>query len=68
MVIFYQNIKYMFLTEKAVTIMFGVQMMQLFSENKTDFTKMAGMFGRYFEIRDDYCKLCLQEVTGSYQF
>jgi geranylgeranyl diphosphate synthase type 3 len=67
-VLFYQNIKYLFLTEKAITITLGVQMMQLFSENKTDFTKMTGIFGRYFQIRDDYCILCLQEVTLTYQF
>jgi hypothetical protein len=67
-VLFYQNIKYLFLTEKAITITLGVQVMQLFSENKTDFTKMTGIFGRYFQIRDDYCKLCLQEVKLSYQF
>jgi geranylgeranyl diphosphate synthase type 3 len=42
-------------------------MMQLCSENKADFTKLAGTFGRYFQIRDDYCNLCLQEVTLSYQ-
>jgi len=42
-------------------------MMQLFSENKADFTKLTEIFGRYFQIRDDYCSLCLHEVTLSYQ-
>jgi geranylgeranyl diphosphate synthase type 3 len=42
-------------------------MMQLCSENKADFTKLTGTFERYFQIRDDYCNLCLQEVTLSYK-
>ena len=47
--------------------MFGVKMMQLFSEEKADFTKLTGIFGQYYQIRDDYCNLCLHEVTLSYQ-
>jgi len=43
-------------------------MMQLFSENKGDFTKLMGIFGRYFQIWNDYCNLCGNEVTLSYQF
>jgi hypothetical protein len=46
---------------------FGMQMMQVISENKADFTKLMGTFGRYLQIRDDYCDLGLQEVTLSYQ-
>jgi len=41
--------------------------LQLCSENKADFTKLTGIFGRNFQIRDDYCNLCLQKVTLSYQ-
>jgi hypothetical protein len=63
----YQNIKYLFWTEITGPIMLGVQMMQLFSEEKVDFTKLTGIFGRYYQIRDDYCNLCLHEVTLSYQ-
>jgi len=44
-----------------------MQMMQLFSENKADFTKLWVTSGRYLQIRDDYCDLGLQEVTLSYQ-
>jgi len=44
-----------------------MQMMQLCSENKVDFTKLMGTFGRYLQIRDDYSDLGLQEVTLSYQ-
>jgi len=46
---------------------FGMQMMQLCSENKADFTKLMGTIGRYLQIRDDYSDLGLQEVTLSYQ-
>jgi geranylgeranyl diphosphate synthase type 3 len=38
--------------------------MQLFSENKADLTKLTQMWGLYFQIRDDYCNLCLQEVRS----
>ena len=59
----YQNIKYLFWTETGGLFLFGMQMMQLCSENKTDFTKLTGIFGRYFHIRDDYLDLFLHEVT-----
>ena len=62
----YQNITYLFWTETSGMFIFGVQMMQLSSENKADFTKLAGTLGRYVQIRDDYCDLFLQEVTLSY--
>lgn len=41
----------------------AVRLMQLFSECKEDFTPLAGILGLYFQIRDDYCNLCLQEYT-----
>lgn len=40
----------------------AVRLMQLFSECKEDFTTLAGILGLYFQIRDDYCNLCHQEV------
>ena len=36
--------------------------MQLFSRNKTDYSKLVLLMGRYFQIRDDYCNLKQQEV------
>jgi geranylgeranyl diphosphate synthase type 3 len=63
----YQNIKCLFLTETAGGFKFGVQIVQLFSENKVDLTKVAELLGQYFQIRDDYCSLCLQQVTLSYK-
>ncbi|XP_014229716.1 geranylgeranyl pyrophosphate synthase [Trichogramma pretiosum] len=41
----------------------AVRLMQLFSPNKEDFTPLAGILGLYFQIRDDYCNLCLQEYA-----
>lgn len=43
--------------------MLAIRLMQLFSENTADFTKLAGILGLHFQIRDDYCNLCLQEVS-----
>jgi geranylgeranyl diphosphate synthase type 3 len=48
--------------------MLAIRLMQLFSENKADFTKLTGILGLYFQIRDDYCNLCLQEVTSEVLF
>lgn len=53
----------MLLTETGGLFMLAIRLMQLFSENKADFTKLTGILGLYFQIRDDYCNLCLQEVT-----
>jgi len=58
----YQNIKCLVLTVMGSEFMFGMQLMQLFSENKADFTKLLVILGHCFHIRDDYCNLWLQEV------
>jgi hypothetical protein len=58
----YQNIKCLVLTIMGSEFMFGMQLMQLFSENKADFTKLLVILGHCFHIRDDYCNLWLQEV------
>lgn len=42
--------------------MLAIRLMQLFSENKEDFTKLTAILGLYFQIRDDYCNLSLKEV------
>ncbi|CAL7936110.1 unnamed protein product [Xylocopa violacea] len=41
----------------------AVRLMQLFSDCKEDFTPLAGILGLYFQIRDDYCNLHLQEYA-----
>lgn len=53
---------FLFSLETGGLFMLAIRLMQLFSENKNDFTKLTGILGLYFQIRDDYCNLCLQEV------
>ncbi|XP_069695704.1 terpene synthase isoform X2 [Periplaneta americana] len=48
--------------------MLAIRLMQLFSENKADFSKLTGILGLYFQIRDDYCNLCLQEYSENKSF
>ncbi|XP_039749417.1 geranylgeranyl pyrophosphate synthase isoform X1 [Pararge aegeria] len=43
--------------------MLAIRLMQLFSDNKSDFGKLSSILGLYFQIRDDYCNLCLQEYS-----
>lgn len=37
--------------------MLAIRLMQLFSDNKDDYTKLAATLGLYFQIRDDYMNL-----------
>ncbi|XP_065350444.1 terpene synthase [Cloeon dipterum] len=48
--------------------MLAIRLMQLFSECKADFTKLAGIIGLYFQIRDDYGNLCLMEYSENKSF
>ncbi|XP_073978997.1 geranylgeranyl pyrophosphate synthase quemao [Rhodnius prolixus] len=48
--------------------MLAVRLMQLFSDHKADYTKLAGILGLYFQIRDDYCNLCSKEYTENKSF
>ncbi|XP_023934683.1 terpene synthase isoform X2 [Bicyclus anynana] len=48
--------------------MLAIRLMQLFSENKSDFSKLSSILGLYFQIRDDYCNLCLQEYSENKSF
>lgn len=43
--------------------MLAIRLMQLFSHNKSDFTKLAGILGLSFQIRDDYKNLCSKDVS-----
>jgi len=52
------------LTETGGLMCLGVQLMQLFSENKADFTKLLGILGVYYQIINDYYNLCWQEVIS----
>jgi geranylgeranyl diphosphate synthase type 3 len=60
----YQNMKHLVLTEAGGSIMYEVAPLQLLSDNKMDFTRLAGILGLYFQIRDDYCNLCQEQVTS----
>jgi geranylgeranyl diphosphate synthase type 3 len=44
-------------------LMDEIVLMQLLSDNKTDFTKLNNTLVLYVQIRDDYCNLCLQQVN-----
>ncbi|XP_076384890.1 geranylgeranyl pyrophosphate synthase quemao isoform X3 [Megalopta genalis] len=46
----------------------AVRLMQLFSNCKEDFTPLAGIIGLYFQIRDDYSNLLLQEYAENKSF
>jgi geranylgeranyl diphosphate synthase type 3 len=52
------------LTETGLLLTFGIQLMQLFSENKADFTKRTGILGLYYQVFDDYRNIFRQEVTS----
>ncbi|CAH0729177.1 unnamed protein product, partial [Brenthis ino] len=51
--------QYMEMVKRKTGIFFNMnyRLMQLFSENKTDYSKLVNMIGCYFQIRDDYCNL-----------
>jgi hypothetical protein len=52
------------LTEAGSLLHLGIQLMQLLSENKSDFTKLPGIFGLYMQIQNDYRNLFRMEVTS----
>lgn len=43
--------------------MLAIRLMQLFSNNKDDFTKISAILGLYFQIRDDYLNLISKTVS-----
>jgi geranylgeranyl diphosphate synthase type 3 len=55
---------YLFITEAGAQITYGLQLMQLFSENKDDFTKLTYNLGLYFQIFDDYFDVLEKEVNS----
>nr|A0A7D0AGU9.1 RecName: Full=Terpene synthase; Short=EoTPS [Matsumurasca onukii]QAX24808.1 terpene synthase [Matsumurasca onukii] len=60
--------KLMTIRKTGGLFMLAIRLMQLFSESDADFTKLAGILGLYFQIRDDYCNLCLQEYSENKSF
>jgi geranylgeranyl diphosphate synthase type 3 len=45
-------------------MLYRVVLMQILIDNKTDFTKLNSILTMYFQIRNDYCNLCMQKVTS----
>jgi geranylgeranyl diphosphate synthase type 3 len=54
---------YLFVTETGAQFTIIMQLMQLFSENKDDFTKLTDTLGLYYQIWDDYHDLFKPEVS-----
>ncbi|XP_046392537.1 geranylgeranyl pyrophosphate synthase isoform X2 [Ischnura elegans] len=48
--------------------MLAIRLMQLFSDNKDDYTKLASILGLYFQVRDDLCNLAMQEYQDNKSF
>ncbi|XP_060801856.1 terpene synthase [Amyelois transitella] len=60
--------KQMTMKKTGGLFMLAIRLMQLFSDNKSDFSKLSAILGLYFQIRDDYCNLCLQEYSENKSF
>ncbi|CAK1598494.1 unnamed protein product [Parnassius mnemosyne] len=58
-----EEYKQMTIKKTGGLFMLAIRLMQLFSENKSDFSRLSSILGLYFQIRDDYCNLCLQEYS-----
>jgi hypothetical protein len=56
------------LAETGRLFMLAIRLVQIFSENKADVIKLTGILGLYVWIQDDFCSLCLQEVTSEVMF
>ncbi|XP_052749310.1 terpene synthase isoform X1 [Galleria mellonella] len=63
-----EEYKEMTIKKTGGLFMLAIRLMQLFSENKSDFSKLSAILGLYFQIRDDYCNLCLQEYSENKSF
>lgn len=60
--------KQMTIRKTGGLFMLAIRLMQLFSENNQDFSKLTAILGLYFQIRDDYCNLSLREVRINFFF
>jgi hypothetical protein len=45
--------------------LFDLALLQVLSDNKTDFTKLSSTIALYLQIWDDYCNLCTKKVMFS---
>ncbi|KAH9498404.1 Geranylgeranyl pyrophosphate synthase [Bulinus truncatus] len=57
--------KLMVLRKTGALFGLAVQLMQLFSTNKSDFSGLLKLLGLYFQIRDDYANLCSKEYEAN---
>uniref|UniRef100_A0A0K8TSQ4 Putative geranylgeranyl pyrophosphate synthase/polyprenyl synthetase n=1 Tax=Tabanus bromius TaxID=304241 RepID=A0A0K8TSQ4_TABBR len=60
--------KVMTIRKTGGLFMLAIRLMQLFSENKSDFSKLTAVLGLYFQIRDDYCNLSMKEYSENKSF
>jgi geranylgeranyl pyrophosphate synthase len=60
--------KQMTIRKTGGLFMLAIRLMQLFSVNKNDFTKLTAILGLYFQIRDDYCNLNSKEYSENKSF
>lgn len=51
------------ISETGGLFMLAIRLMQLFSHNKCDFSKLAGLLGLYFQVNDDYINLNSKDVS-----
>jgi geranylgeranyl diphosphate synthase type 3 len=54
--------------ETGGLFLLAIQLIQLFSDVKDDFTKFGESVGLFFQIRDDYMNLCSKEVSTTLYF
>ncbi|XP_072939815.1 terpene synthase-like isoform X1 [Epargyreus clarus] len=59
--------EYMDMIKQKTSFMFilALRLMQLFSDNNANYTKITHLIGIYYQIRDDYCNLVNQEGIDS---
>lgn len=60
--------KQMTIRKTGGLFMLAIRLMQLFSDNKKDFSKLTAILGLYFQIRDDYCNLVCKEYSENKSF
>jgi geranylgeranyl diphosphate synthase, type III len=60
--------KQMTIRKTGGLFMLAIRLMQLFSDNEKDFTKLTAILGLYFQIRDDYCNLNSKEYSENKSF
>lgn len=60
--------KFMTIRKTGGLFMLGIGLMNLFSDNDKDFTKITAILGLFFQIRDDYLNLTNKEYSMTKSF